>query len=91
MGDTITPLSKQEESTLIAKLIAENAELKAKAAKRGRITLKVGEKRGLCVYGLQVRPVTLYAGQWERLLQPEIVKQIQDFLVEHHDELSHKD
>lgn len=84
-------MTKQEESTLIAKLIAENADLKAKAAKRGRITLKIGEKGGLCVYGLQVRPVTLYAGQWERLLQPEVVKSIQDFLAENHDKLSHKD
>src|SRR5687768_8477149 len=32
------------------------------------LTCKVSEKGGLSVYGLQARfPVTLYAGQWERL------------------------
>lgn len=34
------------------------------------LTCKVSEKGGLSVYGLQARfPVTLYAGQWEKLAQ----------------------
>ena len=42
--------------------------MKADAARPGRLTLKVSEKGALCVYGLGRWPVTLYASQWERLL-----------------------
>lgn len=34
----------------------------------GKLSMKVSEKGGLSVYGLQRMPVTLYAQQWERLL-----------------------
>lgn len=35
----------------------------------GQLSLRVSEKGGLSVYGLNARfPVTLYADQWERLL-----------------------
>ena len=51
---------------------AENARLQAenealKAAKTAKITLKMGEKGGVSVYGLGRFPVTLYPSQWERL------------------------
>ena len=52
----------------IARLTAENEALKAKAVKRNTISLKVSEKGGLSVYGLGRFPVTLYMGQWERLI-----------------------
>jgi hypothetical protein len=32
------------------------------------LTVKVSSKGGMSVYGLQRMPVTLYVGQWERLL-----------------------
>lgn len=46
----------------------ENARLKAAATRATTISLKVGEKGGLSVYGLGRFPVTLYKGQWLRLI-----------------------
>lgn len=44
------------------------AAIEAMRAQPSRLTLKVSEKGALCVYGLGRFPVTLYASQWERLL-----------------------
>lgn len=52
----------------IARLTAENAALKAVAAKKSTIGFKVSEKGALSVYGLGRFPVTLYKGQWTRLI-----------------------
>ena len=53
----------------IARLEAENAALKAVAAKKSLIRFKVSEGKGACsVYGLGRFPVTLYKGQWTRLI-----------------------
>jgi hypothetical protein len=46
---------------------ALNAALKAKKQGPG-VTLKIGEKGGICVYGLACQPVTLYRSQMEKLL-----------------------
>lgn len=54
------------ETRLEPRLEAENAALK-KTAGRG-LSLKVSTKGALSVYGLGRFPVTLYAGQWEKLL-----------------------
>lgn len=55
-------LAAQEEARLAKELAAQKSAPKA-------LTIKVSEKGGLCVYGLNSRfPVTLYANQWERLL-----------------------
>lgn len=59
----------QDHASLIAQieaLKAENARL-ASAKQRG-LSMKVTDKGGLSVYGLGRFPVTLYRGQWERLL-----------------------
>ena len=40
----------------------------AAATKPRKATLKVTEKGGVSLYGLGRFPVTLYRGQWERLL-----------------------
>lgn len=54
----------------IARLQAENSKLKDKGS-----TLKVSDKGAVSLYGLGRFPVTLYAGQWERLLgQAEQIK-----------------
>lgn len=59
------PVTQEELLAVIAKLQQENAALTVKRAVR----YKVSEKGAISVYGLNVRfPVTLYAGQWERLL-----------------------
>lgn len=46
------------------------------AAAKAKVSLKVSEKGALSVYGLGRFPVTLYAGQWERLLAlaPDITR-----------------
>lgn len=52
---------------MIAKLTAENEALKA--GKHKTLSFKVTEKGGLSVYGMGKWPVTLYRGQWERLIE----------------------
>jgi len=44
------------------------AELEPKTGRTGDLEFKVGEKGGVSVYGLGRFPVTLYYGQWVRLL-----------------------
>ena len=63
------------------------AELEAK--KDVAIRFKVTEKGGVSVYGLGRFPVTLYQGQWKKLLaaMPELEK----FIEEYRHELSTKD
>ena len=46
---------------------AELKELKAKTANMPR--MKVSQKGAISIYGLQRMPVTLYAGQWERIAE----------------------
>lgn len=65
---TILPNLQQENEALRVKL-ADMAALLAAANKPKPITMKVGEKGGLSLYGINSRfPVTLYRGQWERIL-----------------------
>lgn len=53
----------------IAAMKAENEALKAERQGGGKsLSLKVSEKGALSVYGLSRFPVTLYAEQWDRLL-----------------------
>lgn len=51
----------------LERLRAENAKLKEKA--NAPLTFKIGEKGGLSIYGNGRFPTTLYASQWERLLE----------------------
>jgi hypothetical protein len=64
-------------SDQLQQLMAENAALKAAALENAAlkaaanfkpIGFKVSEKGALSVYGLGRFPVTLYKGQWERLI-----------------------
>jgi len=55
----MTNLNALSKEQLIALLQAANAPK--------RLSMKVSEKGALSVYGLGRFPVTLYAGQWERL------------------------
>lgn len=70
-----------------AELIAMIEAMKASANKR--LSLKVTEKGGLSVYGLGRFPVTLYRGQWERLLGAK--DDILAFIEANGDSLSVKD
>jgi hypothetical protein len=51
-------------------LMARIAELEKESGskKSGKLEFRVGEKRGVSVYGLGRFPVTLYYEQWIRLL-----------------------
>ena len=70
---TVLPNLTQQNEMLIAKL-AQMEALLAAASKPKAITMKVGEKGGLSIYGLGRFPITLYRSQWERLLgcKPQI-------------------
>jgi len=52
----------------LARLRAENEALKAKDAKRSVLTMKVSDKGACSLYGMGRFPVTLYAQQWEKVL-----------------------
>lgn len=58
-------LTQDEMQAMLAKLQAENAALKA--AKNGKLTLKVSEKGAISIYGMGKWPITMYRGQWERV------------------------
>ena len=64
---TVLPNLQQEIDTLKA-MVAKQQELLALANKPKALSLKVGQAGGVSVYGLGRFPVTLYRGQWERLL-----------------------
>lgn len=71
-----------------AALIKALEEAKATGGKRP-LTMKVGEKKGVSVYGLNAQfPVTLYAAQWERLI--EFAPKITEFIAANESSLSRK-
>jgi hypothetical protein len=77
-------------SDQLQELLAENAALKAAAlAKVKSITFKVSEKGACSVYGLGRFPVTLYDGQWKRLIAA--LPELQEFLTAHQGEFKTKD
>lgn len=68
-----TQLAGKSQEELIA-IIAQ-----MQVASQRKLTLKVSEKGAVSLYGLGRFPVTLYGGQWERLLNE--VEHIRAFLV----------
>jgi len=79
-----TPEEMQAE---LARLQAENAALKSRAARA--VSLRVSEKGGVSVYGLGRFPVTLYKEQWTKLL--DMSDEIRTFLRDHDAELKAKE
>ena len=76
----------------IAELEAMQAELKALKAKAANTPrLKVSQKGAISVYGLQRMPVTLYAGQWERLIEMVESGVFAAFIEANASELTRKD
>ena len=71
----------------LEKLRAENEALK-KTKEKG-LTMKIGEKGGLSVYGLGRFPVTLYKEQWIRLLA--MAGEIKAFIEANGDKLKTKE
>ena len=71
----------------LEKLRAENEALK-KTKEKG-LTMKIGEKGGLSVYGLGRFPVTLYKEQWLRLLA--MTEEIKAFIEANGDKMKTKE
>ena len=71
----------------LEKLRAENEALK-KTKEKG-LTMKIGAKGGLSVYGLGRFPVTLYKEQWAWLLA--MADEIQAFIKANDDKLKTKE
>ena len=69
----------------VARLKAENERLKGSQA---RVSLKVGAKGGVSLYGLGRFPVTLYKEQWTKLL--DMADDIRAFLKENDSRLKSK-
>lgn len=77
---------------LRAALAAAQARIAALAAKQGgKVSFKVSEKGALSVYGLGRFPVTLYRGQWERLMAEETRKALVSFIAANAGKLATKD
>ena len=76
-----------------AEFDALKAQLDALKTKKVKpITMKIGEKGGLSVYGLSARfPTTLYVQQWERLLDDNQVKEIKAFIEANRSKLATKE
>ena len=73
----------------LAELQAENEKLKQAQAARETIRFKVSEKGAVSCYGINSRfPVTLYAGQWERIIKH--IPELQKFLVDNASKLATK-
>jgi hypothetical protein len=67
-----------------AALTLMQAQLQAKTT----LTLKVSEKGAVSLYGMGRFPVTLYAAQWERLL--DAADQIRTYIADNKAKLSYK-
>ena len=85
---TILPDMTQTQDILaeLELLRAENAKLKQAKATGG---IKVSGKGAVSVYGLGRFPVTLYRGQWEKLIG--MIPQVQAFIEANAASLSVKD
>jgi hypothetical protein len=81
-----TPMTEKEMADRIAYLEARLAA--TKAASHKTLSFKVSEKGALSVYGLGRFPVTLYKGQWERLI--EAIPQVKEFIKANEKDLAVK-
>ena len=72
--------------------LEEASELLVIAIRRenDQVQIKVSPKGGVSIYGVAARlPITLYAGQWRRLMKH--IDKINEFIIENEDELNWKD
>lgn len=77
----------------LARMREENARLKTENEKRSQqpegLRMKVGEKGGASLYGLQRWPITLYKEQWGKLL--DYADEIRAFLTQNDAALKSKE
>jgi hypothetical protein len=71
---------------MIRRLQEENEALRK--SKTRALTLKVGEKGGVSLYGMSRFPVTLYASQWEKVFG--MVEEIKAFIKANDADLKRK-
>lgn len=83
----INTLSEQEAKNALA--IAMERIARMQQSSQRKLTLKVSDKGAVSLYGLGRFPVTLYGGQWERLLDE--ADRIREFLKDNANLLSTKD
>lgn len=81
---TIHQMSDAERIAYLEATIA-----KMRQAQASKLTIKVSKAGAVSVYGLQKWPVTLYRGQWERLLS--VADNIRAFIEANSDQLATKD
>lgn len=79
-------MAADDDKAELERLRRENEALRASLS--SGLRLKVSDKGGVSVYGLQKMPVTLYKTQWLRLL--DIADEIRQFIKDHINELSDK-
>ena len=85
--EEMKPESDEDMQAQIARLQAENADLKKKVDRS--LTFKVSQKGGVSVYGLGRFPVTLYKEQWLKLL--DVVPALRTFIEENDAQLKTHD
>lgn len=85
--NVLQDMTTESQADIITRLLAENAKLKA--ARGGKLTIKVSKAGAVSIYGMGKWPVTLYRGQMERLLNAK--DEIMTFMEANSDLLSVKD
>ncbi len=79
MALNLSDMSRADLEALAAKAIASS---------NRKLTLKVSDKGAISVYGMGRFPVTLYGGQWDRLL--DCADEIRAFMELNRDKLATK-
>lgn len=74
---------------VLAYMKAENNKLSQYRGANG-ITLRVSAKGAVSVYGLGRFPITIYKGQWEKLLSDDSVRSIREFIAANESKLAVK-
>jgi hypothetical protein len=72
-------------------LKSENEKLKSQQQKATGITIKLGEKKNICIYGLGRWPVSLYKSQADKLFSEETVAQVRRFIKDNEGKLAVKE
>ena len=74
---------------MVARIAELEAKLAAKKAGQAHVSFKVSAKGAVSVYGLGRFPVTLYAGQWARLI--EHLEGLKAFIADNQSKLAVKE
>ena len=81
--------ARQEIKELQAKIDSLKSGIPTK--KVGKLTVKVGEKGGLVIYGLNRYPVTLYLNQIPKMVELLSSPELAQFITENMDKFSTKE